>query len=46
MDARLDYNSSEILQKFGRHFNTAGRIVTSQSTLPPGIARRISIASA
>jgi len=41
MDTRLDYNSSEILQKFGRHFNTAGRIVTSQSTLPPGIANLV-----
>ena len=28
MSARLDYNSSEILQKFGRHFNTAARTVT------------------
>ena len=30
MDApRIDYNGSEILQKFGRHFNTAARTVTS-----------------
>ncbi len=43
MDTRLDYNSSEILQKFGRHFNTAGRIVTAQSTLPPGIANLVLI---
>ena len=42
MDApRIDYNSSEILQKFGRHFNTAARTVTSQSTLPPGIANLV-----
>jgi AhpD family alkylhydroperoxidase len=33
MDARLDYKSSEILQKFGRHINAAGAVV-SQSTLP------------
>ena len=30
MDARLDYNNSEVLQKFGRHFNTAARTVTSE----------------
>jgi AhpD family alkylhydroperoxidase len=33
MDARLDYNSSEILQQFGRRINAA-RAVVSQSTLP------------
>jgi AhpD family alkylhydroperoxidase len=43
MDARLDYNSSQVLQKFGKHFNTAGRIVTSQSTLPPGVANLVLI---
>jgi AhpD family alkylhydroperoxidase len=43
MDTRLDYNNSEILQKFGKHFNTAGRIVTSQSTLPPGVANLVLI---
>ena len=44
MDApRIDYNNSEILQKFGRHFNTAARTVTSQSTLPPGIANLVLI---
>jgi AhpD family alkylhydroperoxidase len=43
MDARLDYNSSEILQKFGKHFNTASRIVTSQSALPPGVANLVLI---
>jgi len=43
MDTRLDYNSSEILQKFGKHFNTASRIVTSQSTLPPGVANLVLI---
>jgi AhpD family alkylhydroperoxidase len=44
MDApRIDYNSSEILQKFGRHFNTAARTVTSQSTLPTGITNLVLI---
>jgi AhpD family alkylhydroperoxidase len=43
MDTRLDYNSSEILQKFGKHFVAAGRIVTSQSTLPPGVANLVLI---
>jgi AhpD family alkylhydroperoxidase len=42
MDARLDYNSSEVLQKFGRHFNTAARTVTS-GALPPGIANLVLI---
>jgi AhpD family alkylhydroperoxidase len=43
MDARLDYNRSDVLQKFGRHFNTAARTVTSGSALPPGIANLILI---
>jgi AhpD family alkylhydroperoxidase len=43
MDTRLDYNSSEILQKFGKHFVAAGRIVASQSTLPPGVANLVLI---
>ena len=42
MDARLDYNSSEVLQKFGRQFNTAARTVTS-GALPPGIANLVLI---
>jgi len=33
MDARLDYNRIEILQKFGKHLNSAG-VVSAQSTLP------------
>jgi AhpD family alkylhydroperoxidase len=37
MDARLDYNSSEILQKFVKHINTAGAAV-SQSALPAATA--------
>ena len=43
MDARLDYNSSEMLQKFGRHFNSAARIASSGSALPPGLANLILI---
>jgi AhpD family alkylhydroperoxidase len=42
MDTRLDYNSSEILQKFGRHFNAAARIVGS-AALPPGLANLVLI---
>jgi AhpD family alkylhydroperoxidase len=42
MDApRLDYQSSEILQKFARHINAAGRSV--ESALPPGIANLVLI---
>jgi AhpD family alkylhydroperoxidase len=33
MDARLDYNGTEILQKFVKHLNSAGAAVP-QSTLP------------
>jgi AhpD family alkylhydroperoxidase len=33
MDARLDYNSSEIVQKFGKSLNSAG-MASAQSTLP------------
>ena len=40
MDARLDYNGIEVLQKFGRHFNTAARTVTS-GALPPGIVNLV-----
>ena len=39
MDARLDYDNSEVLQKFGRHFNTAARTVTS--ALPPATANLV-----
>jgi AhpD family alkylhydroperoxidase len=35
MDARLDYNSSEMLQKFAKHVNAAGMAIRAQSTLPP-----------
>jgi len=34
MDARLDFNGSEILQKFVKHINSAGAVVGSPSTLP------------
>jgi AhpD family alkylhydroperoxidase len=34
MDARLDYKSSEILQKFAKHINAAGSVAGSLSTLP------------
>ena len=33
MDARLDYKSSEVLQKFGKSLNSAG-MVSAQSPLP------------
>jgi AhpD family alkylhydroperoxidase len=35
MDARLDYSSSEILQKFAKHINAAGGALLAQSVLPP-----------
>jgi AhpD family alkylhydroperoxidase len=34
MDARLDFNGSEILQKFVKHINSAGAVIPP-STLPP-----------
>src|ERR1700744_4417537 len=34
MNARLDYNSSEVLQKFVRHINAAGRSAGEQSKVP------------
>jgi AhpD family alkylhydroperoxidase len=37
MDARLDFNGNEILQKFVKHLNAAATAVP-QSTLPPGTA--------
>jgi len=36
MNARLDYNS-EVMQKFTKYINAAGRAVEAQSTLPPAI---------
>ena len=35
MDARLDYNGSEIVQKFAKHINSAAAALGKQSTLPP-----------
>jgi AhpD family alkylhydroperoxidase len=35
MDGRLDFSSSEILQKFAQHLNAAAAAAGSQSTLPP-----------
>jgi AhpD family alkylhydroperoxidase len=35
MDARLDFSSSEILQKFAKHINAAGGALLAQSALPP-----------
>jgi AhpD family alkylhydroperoxidase len=43
MDARLDYNSSEILQKFVKHINAAAAAVGSQSALPPATANLVLI---
>jgi AhpD family alkylhydroperoxidase len=34
MEARLNYNSAEILQKFGKHLGAAGAVIRAQSTLP------------
>ena len=42
MDARLDFNSSEILQKFAKHINSAG-VVVRQSGLPPATANLVLI---
>src|SRR5262245_3165372 len=43
MNARLDYNSTEILQKFVKHINSAAAAVGSQSTLPPATANLVLI---
>jgi AhpD family alkylhydroperoxidase len=42
VDARLDFNSSEILQKFVKHINSAGAVVR-QSGLPPATANLVLI---
>jgi AhpD family alkylhydroperoxidase len=36
MDARLDFNGTEILQKFVKHLNTAATAIGSPPVLPPG----------
>ena len=43
MDARLDYNSSEVLQRFVNYINAAGAAVRSQSTLPPATSNLVLI---
>ena len=42
MDARLDYNSSEVLQKFAKHLNSAATAVPA-SILPPGTGNLVLI---
>ena len=42
MDARLDFTSSEILQKFAKQLNSAAAVVP-QSALPPGTANLVLI---
>jgi AhpD family alkylhydroperoxidase len=42
MDARLDFNGSEILQNFVKHINSAAA-VGSQSTLPPSTSNLVLI---
>lgn len=41
MNARLDYGSSEVLQKFGKHINAAGMAL--RSVLPPTISNLVLI---
>jgi len=42
MDARLDYSSSEVLQKFVKHLNSAATAVPA-SVLPPGTGNLVLI---
>jgi AhpD family alkylhydroperoxidase len=42
MDARIDYASSEVMQKFAKHIITAGRSV-EQSTLPRTVSSLVLI---
>ena len=42
MDARLDFNDSQVLQKFVKHLNAAATGVTA-SVLPPGVANLVLI---
>lgn len=35
MNARIDYNSSQVLQKFTKYLNTAARAAGEQSKVPP-----------
>ena len=43
MDARLDYNGSEILQRFVKHINSAAAALGSQSALAPATANLVLI---
>jgi AhpD family alkylhydroperoxidase len=43
MDARLDFNSSEVLQKFVKHINAAAAAVGSLAALPPATANLVLI---
>jgi AhpD family alkylhydroperoxidase len=42
MDARLDYNSTQVLPKFGKYINSAGALITS-SSLPPATQELVKI---
>jgi AhpD family alkylhydroperoxidase len=42
MDARLDYNSTQILPKFGKYINSAGAVITG-SSLPPATQELVKI---
>ena len=43
MDARLDFNGSEVMQKFVKHINAAAAAVGSAAALPPGTANLVLI---
>jgi len=43
MQARLDFGGSQILQKFVKHINAAGAVVTSPSVLPTATANLVLI---
>jgi AhpD family alkylhydroperoxidase len=43
MDARLDFNDSEVLQNFVKHINLAGAAIRSSSALPPATANLVLI---
>jgi AhpD family alkylhydroperoxidase len=43
MDARLDYTTSTVLQKFMKHINSAGAAVVSQPGLASGIGNLVLI---
>jgi AhpD family alkylhydroperoxidase len=42
MDARLDYNSTQILPKFAKYINSAGALITG-SSLPPATQELVKI---